>query len=211
MIYGLLAAAGWGTSAAAAAMAVRRARTYLVVLTFYRSVALGPAGLMSAISSTYGGVAAGLAVGVLGEHLGVIGVIGIGGLLLAICVSGSRPRGDQIRTRPRGSRPRSSRPRSEQPSNYQPSSDQPSRNRPSRNRQDRNRRCRDRRGVLGRRHSFGVRIGAHLRSEQLHTVLFHQAERLTAVQRHRPRGVGDGTARRAAVRGRTDPRLAPTR
>ena len=126
MIYGLLAAAGWGTSAVAAAVAVRRAGTYLVVLlsqavglgalvllaivmrrtldvitgpvaiglagagliglvgylTFYRSVALGPAGLMSAISSTYGGVAAGLAVGLLGEHLGVSG---IAGLLLAIC------------------------------------------------------------------------------------------------------------------------------
>ena len=117
---------GWGTSAVAAAVAVRRARTYLIVLlsqalglaallllavltrrtvaaitlpvalglaaagliglvgylTFYRSVALGPAGLMSAISSTYGGVAAGLAVGLLGDHLGMLGIAGI---MLAIC------------------------------------------------------------------------------------------------------------------------------
>jgi drug/metabolite transporter (DMT)-like permease len=126
VIYGLLAAMGWGTSAVAAAVAVRRARTFQVVLlsqalglaallllavltrrtlgvitlpvafglagagliglvgylTFYRSVALGPAGLMSAISSTYGGVAAGLAVGLLGEHLGALGIAGI---VLAIC------------------------------------------------------------------------------------------------------------------------------
>jgi drug/metabolite transporter (DMT)-like permease len=37
---------------------------------------------MSAISSTYGGVAAGLAVGLLGEHLGALGIAGI---VLAIC------------------------------------------------------------------------------------------------------------------------------
>lgn len=121
MIYGLLAALSWGTSAVAAAVAVRRATTYLVVLvsqglgltalvllavvlrqtlavitlpvalglagagviglvgylTFYRSVALGPTGLMSAISSTYGGVASGLAVGVLGERIGALGITGI--------------------------------------------------------------------------------------------------------------------------------------
>lgn len=125
VIFGLLAAVGWGASATMAAMALRRAQPYIVVLLsqalgvimlavlaitmhpslaritgsvaiglawaglvgligylfFYQAVSLGPAGLMSAISSTYGGVAAGLAVGLLGEHLAAVGIAGV---LLAI-------------------------------------------------------------------------------------------------------------------------------
>jgi drug/metabolite transporter (DMT)-like permease len=122
VIYGLIAAIGWGTSAIAAANAARRAGTYIAVLcgqgvgvavlvllaillhsalsaigatvaiglvgagmlgllgylTFYRALEYGGAvGLVSAISATYGGITTLLAVVVLGEHIGGIGVAGV--------------------------------------------------------------------------------------------------------------------------------------
>ena len=46
-------------------------------LCYYRAIEDGPVGLGSAISSTYGGIAALLAVIVLGERLGVIGIAGV--------------------------------------------------------------------------------------------------------------------------------------
>ncbi len=46
-------------------------------LCYYRAIEDGPVGLGSAISSTYGGIAALLAVIVLGERLGVIGLAGV--------------------------------------------------------------------------------------------------------------------------------------
>jgi drug/metabolite transporter (DMT)-like permease len=122
VIYGLIAAAGWGLSAVAATHAARRAGTYVAVLsgqgigvlvlllltavlrpsfagvtghvaavlagagllgllgylTFYRALEYGGAvGLVSAISATYGGVTTALAVGLLGEHLGAYGTVGV--------------------------------------------------------------------------------------------------------------------------------------
>jgi drug/metabolite transporter (DMT)-like permease len=135
VLYGLLAALGWGVSAIAAAVAVRRARTFVVVLlsqglgvlamlmlaivwhaplaaltapmvaglasagligllgylTFYRSVALGQTGLMSAISSTYGGVATVLAVGILGERLAPIGAVGVVLAIGGVAMAAARP------------------------------------------------------------------------------------------------------------------------
>lgn len=135
MIYGLLAAAGWGTATAAAAVATRRATTYQIVLlsealgvvllivvalithpdlsvitvpvalglvlagavglvgylALYRAIAVGPSGLMTAISSTYGGVAAGLALGVLGERLPPAGLAGIVLAVLGIVLAAARP------------------------------------------------------------------------------------------------------------------------
>ena len=56
-------------------------------LAFYRAVAHGPVGLVSAISATYGGVTALLAVVILGEALGGYGtagaVLAVGGVALA--------------------------------------------------------------------------------------------------------------------------------
>jgi drug/metabolite transporter (DMT)-like permease len=46
-------------------------------LCYYRAIEDGPVGLGSAISSTYGGIAALLAVIVLGERLGAIGIAGV--------------------------------------------------------------------------------------------------------------------------------------
>jgi drug/metabolite transporter (DMT)-like permease len=122
VIYGLIAAAGWGISAVAAANAARRAGTYIAVLSgqavgvavlvilaaflrsslgaidatgaiglvgsgllgllgylaFYRALEHGGAvGLISAISATYGGITTLLAVILLGEHIGALGVAGV--------------------------------------------------------------------------------------------------------------------------------------
>jgi drug/metabolite transporter (DMT)-like permease len=61
-------------------------------LCYYRAVEDGPVGLSSAISATYGGIAALLAVVVLGERLGGLGVAGVVlavvGVALAIARAG---------------------------------------------------------------------------------------------------------------------------
>ncbi|HEX7993209.1 MAG TPA: EamA family transporter [Streptosporangiaceae bacterium] len=136
MVYGLVAALGWGVSAVAAMNAARRAGTYLAVLcaqglgvvllvllalllrpsfagvgagvalslvgagllgllgylAFYRALEYGGAvGLVSAISATYGGVTTVLAVAVLGEHLGVLGTIGVVLAVAGIALAAARP------------------------------------------------------------------------------------------------------------------------
>src|SRR5436309_3186228 len=113
VIYGLIAAAGWGLSTIAAAGAARHLGSYYAVLIsqllgliglgmlaaikhavlapdiraltglaaagvlgligwlfYYRALATGPIGLVSAIGASYGGVTALLAVTVLGERIG---------------------------------------------------------------------------------------------------------------------------------------------
>ena len=67
-------------------------------LCYYRAIEDGPVGLGSAISSTYGGIAALLAVIVLGERLGVIGIAGVvlavAGVAMAIArATGAAPSG----------------------------------------------------------------------------------------------------------------------
>ena len=65
-------------------------------LAFYRALADGPVGLVSAISATYGGVTTLLAVLILGEALGGAGtagvVLAVGGVALA--TARSQPAGD---------------------------------------------------------------------------------------------------------------------
>lgn len=122
MVYGLIAALGWGASTIAATNAARRTGAYIAVLgsqgtgvvvfvllavflhpplgaidastafglvgagllglagylTFYRALEYGRAvGLVSAISASYGGITALLAVIVLGEHLSGLGTAGV--------------------------------------------------------------------------------------------------------------------------------------
>lgn len=64
-------------------------------LCYYRAIEDGPVGLGSAISSTYGGIAALLAVIVLGERLGVIGIAGVvlavAGVAMAIARATGQP------------------------------------------------------------------------------------------------------------------------
>ncbi|MDA8321266.1 MAG: DMT family transporter [Actinomycetota bacterium] len=135
MFYGLLAAIGWGTSTTTAAIALRRARSHIVVLfsqaigvvflvilavgthapllsvagsavvalvwagligllsylAFYQAVAIGSPGLMSAISSTYGGVAAILAVVLLGERLTGLGIAGVVLAVIGIVLAAAGP------------------------------------------------------------------------------------------------------------------------
>jgi len=136
LVYGLIAALGWGLSAVAATNAARRAGTYLAVLcgqgvgvvlllvltalvrpsfaaassgvvlslagsgllgligylAFYRALEYGGAvGLVSAISATYGGVTTVLAVGVLGERLGVDGAVGVLLAVAGIAVAAAQP------------------------------------------------------------------------------------------------------------------------
>jgi drug/metabolite transporter (DMT)-like permease len=136
MVYGLIAALGWGLSAVAATHAARRAGTYLAVLsgqtlgvvvllllvaiirpsftgaggsvalslagagllglvgyvTFYRALEYGGAvGLVSSISATYGGVTTILAVTVLGEHLGVVGAVGVALAVAGVALAAARP------------------------------------------------------------------------------------------------------------------------
>ena len=136
MVYGLIAAMGWGLSAVAATHAARRAGTYLAVLsgqalgvvvllllvgliqpsfagaggtvalslagagllgllgylTFYRALEYGGAvGLVSSISATYGGVTTVLAVTLLGEHLGVVGAVGVALAVAGVALAAARP------------------------------------------------------------------------------------------------------------------------
>jgi drug/metabolite transporter (DMT)-like permease len=135
VVYGLIAALGWGISAVAATNAARRAGTYLAVLcgqglgvlvllllaaliqpsfaaangpvvlslagagllglvgylAFYRALEYGGAvGLVSAISSTYGGVTTVLAVAVLGERLGALGALGVALAVAGIALAAAR-------------------------------------------------------------------------------------------------------------------------
>jgi drug/metabolite transporter (DMT)-like permease len=61
-------------------------------LTYYKALEGGPVGVVSAIAATYGGVAAVLAVLVLGEHLGLSGgtgvILAVGGVVLVAARSG---------------------------------------------------------------------------------------------------------------------------
>jgi drug/metabolite transporter (DMT)-like permease len=61
-------------------------------LTYYKALEGGPVGVVSAITATYGGVAAVLAVLVLGEHLGLSGgtgvILAVGGVGLVATRSG---------------------------------------------------------------------------------------------------------------------------
>jgi drug/metabolite transporter (DMT)-like permease len=136
VVYGLVAALGWGLSAIAATNAARRAGTFLAVfssqalgvllllllalalqpsfataggavalslaaagllglvgyLAFYRALEYGGGvGLVSAISATYGGVTTVLAVGLLGEHLGVSGAVGVVLAVVGIALAAARP------------------------------------------------------------------------------------------------------------------------
>jgi transporter family protein len=59
----------------------------LSYLAFYQAVAIGSPGLMSAISSTYGGVAAVLAVVLLGERLTWLGIAGVALAVLGIVLA----------------------------------------------------------------------------------------------------------------------------
>lgn len=61
-------------------------------LAFYHAVSLGSPGLMSAISSTYGGVAALLSVLLLAERLSAVGAAGIVLAVVGITVAVARPR-----------------------------------------------------------------------------------------------------------------------
>ncbi|MHB1431232.1 MAG: EamA family transporter [Streptosporangiaceae bacterium] len=63
----------------------------LSYLAFYQAVAIGSPGLMSAISSTYGGVAAILAVVLLGERLTGIGIAGVALAVIGIVLAAAGP------------------------------------------------------------------------------------------------------------------------
>jgi drug/metabolite transporter (DMT)-like permease len=61
-------------------------------LTFYRALEYGGAvGLVSSISATYGGVTTVLAVTVLGEHLGVVGAVGVALAVAGVALAAARP------------------------------------------------------------------------------------------------------------------------
>lgn len=63
----------------------------LSYLAFYQAVAIGSPGLMSAISSTYGGVAAILAVVLLGERLTGLGIAGVVLAVIGIVLAAAGP------------------------------------------------------------------------------------------------------------------------
>jgi transporter family protein len=65
----------------------------LSYLAFYQAVAIGSPGLMSAISSTYGGVAAILAVVLLGERLTGLGLAGVVLAVVGIVLAAAGPGG----------------------------------------------------------------------------------------------------------------------
>ncbi len=72
-------------------------------LTYYKALQDGPVGVISAIAATYGGVAAVLAVLVLGERLGLSGgagvILAVGGVVLAAArSSGGRAAGEVARS-----------------------------------------------------------------------------------------------------------------
>jgi drug/metabolite transporter (DMT)-like permease len=135
VVYGLIAALGWGASAVAATNAARRTGTYIAVLssqgtgvvvlvllavflhppldainaptalgligagllglagylTFYRALEYGGAvGLVSAISASYGGITALLAVLVLGEHLSGFGAAGVVLAVVGVAMASAR-------------------------------------------------------------------------------------------------------------------------
>jgi drug/metabolite transporter (DMT)-like permease len=59
-------------------------------LSFYRALELGPVGLVSAIGSSYGGVAAVLAFVVLDERLGVAGTTGVALAVVGVSLAAAR-------------------------------------------------------------------------------------------------------------------------
>jgi drug/metabolite transporter (DMT)-like permease len=69
-------------------------------LTYYQALRDGPVGVVSAIAATYGGVAAVLAVLVLGERLGLSGgagvILAVGGVVLAAARSGGGPAAGEV-------------------------------------------------------------------------------------------------------------------
>ena len=73
-------------------------------LTYYRALENGgPIGLVSAIASTYGGIAAAMAVMVLGEHLGPAATAGVVLTVGGVCLAAARSAG----VLPAGAGPRS--------------------------------------------------------------------------------------------------------
>ena len=68
-------------------------------LTFYRALEEGPVGLVSSIGATYGGVTALLAVVVLGESLGIVGIWGVALAVGGVTLAAARSQGAEAPAR----------------------------------------------------------------------------------------------------------------